>query len=262
MRRITGMAEAVAVLAALAAACGGSGAQSSASSLQGTVHTAAGTAAPGILATVAGSNLSATTDDSGNFSIDGAPEGPATVHLKGSGVDASVGVPRLGKNMVVHVRIRIRDDGKGELEDEPEAEIRGPITAISGSDLTVAGLTVHTDAQTAFRVGGSLAALKAGQIVEVEGTQQADGSVLAREVKTEDGAGENEGELELTGKVESRSGTDLTVAGRLIHTDAQTVVDGKGASKLDDIKVGMNVEVHAVSQSDGSALARRIHVED
>jgi hypothetical protein len=255
----------LAVLAALVAACGGSGAPSTAASLQGTVRTSNGSAAPGVLATVAGSRLSALTDGAGQFSIDGAPEGPATLRLESSGVNASLAVPRLGRNMVVRVSVRLTDDGRGELEHEPEAEFTGTIASISGSDLVVSGQTVHTDAQTFFRVNGvagTLAQLTVGTNVEVEGLQQADGTLLARQVKTEDDASGADHELEFRGKIEAKSGTDLTVSGRPVHTNAQTVVDGHGATRLADLQIGANVEVHAAAQTDGSALATRIHIED
>lgn len=265
MHRIIGIACSASLAAALAAGCGRGALPSRPAALQGTVRTANGSAAPGILAALDRSNLSASTDDAGRFSIEGAAEGPATLRLTAQGVDASVAVPRLGKDLVVRVSVRLTSDGKGELEGEPEAELTGAIASISGTDLVVSGQTVHTDAQTSFRVGGAeagLAQLRPGQQVEVEGIQQADGSILAREIKTEDAEGGLDDEIELSGSVEAISGADLTVSGRIVHTDAATVVDGNGASRVSDLQVGARVEVHAVLQSDGAALARRIHLED
>ena len=62
------------------------------------------------------------------------------------------------------------------------AVFSGSVQAITSSALTVRGRTVIVDANTKFGGAGnplSLADLKAGDRVEIEGQLQADGSVLA-----------------------------------------------------------------------------------
>jgi len=95
-----------------------------------------------------------------------------------------------------------------EDEDEDENEIEGKITSITQPDtFVVAGKTVKVDSSTRFEDdhegngGGdehtlTFADLKVGDFVEVEGTAQADGTVLARKVERkneEDGDDDHHG---------------------------------------------------------------------
>jgi hypothetical protein len=251
-------------VAAAALACGSS-VPAPKAILQGSVLSTAGVAMPGVHATVGGST--ATTDSAGQFSLQLESEGPATLELSTEHSKASVAIPSVGKNMVVRVAVRMSDDGDAEMEHEPEAELEGTIDSLAAPDLVVGGHAIHTDAQTTFRIGGaagSFADLEQGEQVEVEGTQQPDGSILASEIKTED---ENEGpdvenEVELRGAVSAISGADLTVAGHLVHTNAMTSFDGDGASSLADIKVNAVVEVRGSLETDGSILASRVKLDD
>ena len=76
-----------------------------------------------------------------------------------------------------------------ELEEQAEAaevEFTGAIGAINPPMLTVGGRTVVTDAATEIERDGmrlGLADLHVGDTVEVKGTVQSDGSVLAREIR-------------------------------------------------------------------------------
>lgn len=145
-----------------------------------------------------------------------------------------------------------------------EVELKGVIESISAPRFQVSGRTVVTDANTGFKGNGrvkSLADLRVGDRVEVKGTEQSDGSVLAREVEREDDDDDDEAELE--GLIESISPPDLRVAGRTVRTDASTKIerDDKRIS-LADLRVGERVEVKGVRQADGSILARKIEVED
>jgi hypothetical protein len=74
-------------------------------------------------------------------------------------------------------------------ENEAEVRFTGTIQSISGSNLKVAGKAVSTDGSTRItRRGDNVAfsSLKVGDKVEVEGTQKADGSVLAKKISLED----------------------------------------------------------------------------
>jgi hypothetical protein len=68
------------------------------------------------------------------------------------------------------------------------SEFTGTIEAIAAPNLTVAGRTVVTDARTeieGLHASIGLADLHVGDVVEVEGTRQADGSVLAQEIQVQ-----------------------------------------------------------------------------
>ena len=240
MRRLSGMVVFVVL--------GCSGARPGSSTLQGSIKTAAGVAAPGVIATLAGSRLSARTDAAGQFSLPGAAEGAATLQLHAAGVDTAVSLPRLGK---------------AALETEPEAEVSGNIDSLA-PDLIVAGHTLHTDAQTTVRIAGTAAALDALKInerVEVEGVQQADGSVLARKIEA-DLEHQPESAVELRGAIDTLATPDFTVAGKTVHTAAGTRIelDGKAAT-FDGLKAGQHIEVKGSLQADGSVLASEVKAE-
>lgn len=259
MHRIIGRVGTLVLFTAVTA-CNNSPRQGSAT-LQGSISTAGGSAAPGILATIAGSKLSTRSDTAGQFSLQGADDGPATLRLSGPGLNASITVPRLHENLIVRVSVRLSDDGSAELENEPEAELSGSIDSVKAPDLVVSGQTVHTDAHTGFRIAGvaaALADLKAGEQVEVEGAEQADGSVLAREIKIE-GAGDAASEIELRGVISALSSPDLSVAGRTVHTNAGTRIEVDGqAAAFGALKAGQAVKVKGAAQGDGSVLAGEI----
>lgn len=148
-----------------------------------------------------------------------------------------------------------------------EVELSGVIQSINAPRFQVGDRSVVTDAATRFNGKGriqSVADLRVGDRVEVKGTQQSDGSVLAREVKREEGADDDhDGEAELKGRIESISPTSLQVAGKTVRTDASTRIERDDRRiALTDLRVGERVEVKGVRQSDGSILARRIEVED
>jgi len=69
------------------------------------------------------------------------------------------------------------------------------IDSITPPDLTISGLTITTDANTHFQ-GTSLANLAVGDAVQVDGTLQADGTVLARSIKkiAQEEGDDNEGD--------------------------------------------------------------------
>jgi hypothetical protein len=74
---------------------------------------------------------------------------------------------------------------------------------------------------------------------------------------------DHQGEVEFRGTVQSVNAPDLTVDGRLVHTDSTTEIESHGdAIAVGSIPVGSTVEVKGTIQSDNSVLAQRIHVED
>jgi len=72
-------------------------------------------------------------------------------------------------------------------EDEPEEEmhVSGKVTAVGASSFTIGDTVIATDAKTEFEGSGfhGLADLKVGDFAFAEVIRQADGSLLAEEVK-------------------------------------------------------------------------------
>ncbi len=67
-----------------------------------------------------------------------------------------------------------------ELEDDQD-HVKGIITAINGDSITVAGVLVLINSFTEIKDN-----FKIGDFVEVEGLLQSDGSILAREIGSDD----------------------------------------------------------------------------
>jgi hypothetical protein len=96
------------------------------------------------------------------------------------------------KNLAIGMTVRVSGDADDstQLGTARKLEVvrgtRGAVTVVdlSASTLTVLGQVVHTDTATAFQGLANLAALTVGQVVEVYGATQADGSLLATLVET------------------------------------------------------------------------------
>jgi hypothetical protein len=156
-------------------------------------------------------------------------------------------------------------DGQGEGE-EHDADLKGAIESLAAPKLTVAGKTVVTNTETIFERDDmkiSFADLKVGDTVEVEGTLQADGSVLARKIEVRVAEGEEENhDVEVEGAIESIALPKVTVAGKVVVTDAGTEIErGDTHITAADLKVGDMVKVEGTLQADGTILAREIKVK-
>jgi hypothetical protein len=169
------------------------------------------------------------------------------------GAIAEVKADRQPDNSLLAVRIKIEDAN----EFENAAEFKGTISNLMGSgpySMQVAGHTVTTDGATV--ISGTLAN---GALVEVHGTLQPDGSVLATQIKVEDPIND---ELEFTAHITALP-ADFIGAwtfdnGKTVTVDANTLIDqSRGAAQ-----VGALAEVRAVKQLDGTWLAVRIQTED
>jgi len=176
--------------------------------LQGTVVTGATAAASGvphamsgasgIRVSVTGTNLSSMTDGAGKFVITGVPSGTVELSLKGQGVDARLTITGLAVGQTLTITVRASgsqatlEGDDDEDDDEGEVEFTGAIQSINpgAGTLVVAGRNVFTNGQTRIRGDHdkplTLADLKVGQKVEVEGMAQANG-VLARKIDLEEG---------------------------------------------------------------------------
>jgi uncharacterized protein DUF5666 len=76
------------------------------------------------------------------------------------------------------------------------------------------------------------------------------------------GEPEHQHEMSFKGAVESINAPDLTVAGKLVHTTSATDIRREGNRiALTDLKIGEQVEVEGMAQSDGSILATKVRSE-
>jgi hypothetical protein len=228
-------------------------------------------AASGVRVTVVGTALATTTGTSGEFELRGVPAGRVQLRFEASGIDARLEIEGVTEGQSLNVNVHVSSSGAflAETEDHRnETSLRGSVDAVSGGRLTVLGRTVQTDGLTEFlgrsNTRASLADVRVGQLVEVEGTNQADGTLYARKVRLEDSP-ENEapqGAVNFVGSIQGLS--PLTVAGRRVDTDGSTkVLDRKNAAiALSALKVNDKVEVEGTARADGSVLAKKIKLQD
>jgi Domain of unknown function (DUF5666) len=147
--------------------------------------------------TIVGTNISTTVDGNGRFTLTGVPPGDVRLRFSGSGTDATItltGVSATDRIIIVvslngntaRVESEDRDD---DDDDEAEVEAEGRVSNLSGScpalTFAVQGKTVKTNSATKFQ-HGSCTSIANGTRVEVEGTRQADGTILATKVEIED----------------------------------------------------------------------------
>jgi cytochrome c-type biogenesis protein CcmE len=137
---------------------------------------------------------------------------------------------------------------------------------------TVGTTSVTTNASTKFD-GVLCSALADAQSVEVKGTLQPDGSIVATKVEVEDDAdGDDASDAEVEGKISALAGTTTcpaltfdvvsgttTVTTTRVTTNNLTEFDDVLCTALANDQV---VEVKGTTQTDGSILATKIELED
>ena len=127
--------------------------------------------------------------------------------------------------------------------------------------LTIAGRKVSTGMSTEFR-DTSCASLAVGQMAEVKGTLQADGTVAADRIEVE-GRDDDQDQGEVSGPVTASTGScpalTLTVRTTIVKTTALTAFHDVACNA---VQVGTRIEAKGTKQSDGSLLASRLEREE
>jgi riboflavin synthase alpha subunit len=229
-------------------------------------------AAPaGVRVAVAGTSLSSATDSRGSFVLLGVPAGAASLYFSGGGAAATLPIGVLLRRE--HRRVVVSASGSDAHEDMEQGETRfvGAVERIDSPSLTVSGRKVTITSLTQFKRSGAaitLADVHIGDRVEVEGTPQADQSVLARTITVEQGEHEDDDgvedghhDVEFKGTLTAIAGSKLTVNGVSVTISASTVIES-GDAKIDASKlaVGQRLKVEGDLQADKSVAATEIHV--
>ena len=146
-----------------------------------------------------------------------------------------------------------------------DVDAEGPIEALGAASVTVQGLTFAVTDQTEIVDDDdrplSFSDLGVGLVVDVDGRQLADGSLVADEIEVEADGGV---EVEAEGVVTARTDASLTVAGLTFAVTDQTEVFGEDEAPLafSAVVVGLSVEVEGVLLGDGALVASEIEVDD
>lgn len=162
-----------------------------------------------------------------------------------------------------------------------EFKLYGIVETIGSSAWTISGNTISVDASTSIE-----SRLAVGSIVEVEG-RVVNGSLLAREIKSEDSLDDSSGfetgtpdmeisetpefeisetpEAEMTLTSPAAVGTEIeffdtvvSISGNTWTIGSRTVLVNSLTEIKDNVGVGSYVKVHATPQTDGTYLAREI----
>jgi len=194
-------------------------------------------------------------------------KGDATTEFKGGGRSPSFA--DLSNGDEVHVkgtlregfvqaeRINLDDDD----DDADEFEAEGAVSGVSGTcpsiTFTLAGKTIRTNASTEFK-HGPCSSIASGDTVEVEGTLQTDGSVLAKKVEIEKDD-DDEHEWESHGAISGLTGAcpaiTFTLSGKTVRANGSTRFHNIACSAIAN---GTRLEVEGRLQTDGSVLATTI----
>jgi hypothetical protein len=163
-------------------------------------------------------------------------------------------------------KVEKKEPGADDDDGDAKREIEGLITRFaSATDFDVAGRPVTTTPSTVYENGSALD-LALNLKVEVEGTPNASGVLVARKVSIR-----RAGNIRVTSQVDSvdaAAGT-LVVLGITIKVDVMTRVEDKSDAddesfSLADIRVGDFVEVRGAEfpASSGQLLAQRLERDD
>ncbi|MFL5310039.1 MAG: DUF5666 domain-containing protein [Myxococcales bacterium] len=209
---------------------------------------------------VTGTSRATATDASGRFDFDDLAPGEATLRFHGHGFNATVRISGLQPGQTLQITVRLGANGcvvRGARANE--IALVGAIGGIAASSITVSGLEV--DVAPGTRIGDrdaplALADLRVGDAMRVEGTLQAGGKVLAREIERVASPGSNEVLLRGTiGSLDATAGK-LTVSDLTIATDASTRFTG--AAGFADLKLGDRGLVQGTLVAGGAVLARLV----
>ncbi|RMF30616.1 MAG: hypothetical protein D6759_11555 [Chloroflexi bacterium] len=148
----------------------------------------------------------------------------------------------------------LAEDGNPYVKFEGTVESRGT-ALIPGEQWRIGGITVTIGVSTTL--DQEHGPVVVGAWVEVEGWQQADGSVLAKEIATRRNPGEQE-EVEFKGVIESLPAAPYVgvwrVSGISVTVNATTTINGTPA-------LSRVVEVRANRAADGSLTATKVEVK-
>ena len=159
--------------------------------------------------------------------------------------------------------IKVENDNEDDDDDKNEAEVEGLVSGSTGTcpavTFTVKTTKVTTNSATSFRDGTCADATANGATVEVKGTKQSDGSILATRVELEKKAPAAT-TVTLTGFISGSTGTcpavTFTVQSTKVTVNSSTTFPSTTCA--DATKNDANVTVTGTKQADGSVVATSV----
>jgi flagellar hook assembly protein FlgD len=182
-----------------------------------------------------------------------------------------IDVSQLAVGMVVEIRARFQNGtwsaSRIAVEDRIDAvvEIFSKIASLDQSGFSILQRRFRVTNTTFFLKQDDqpipYSVLRADDFVEVRAQLLPDSSLAALRVKLRDNAND---EVQFTGSVSALSSASITVSGFVGVVNNATVFlnhDGQSIT-INDLRLGMVVEVTAQQLNDGAVLALRVEVED
>jgi hypothetical protein len=231
-----------------------------------------------VTVSIAGTNVSTTTDGQGQFTLNNVPEGTVTLNFTGSGSNATITLSGIGPDDKVQITVTLNgstahvDSERHSKPDNNKREFQGRISSIDATakSFQIPGTTIKTTATTAIRHGNrtmQFTDLKVGDHIQAKGTMEG-ATLTATEIKVEN---ENEGddedndknEAEVEGLVSAPSGTcpSVTFTVKTTKVTTNSATSFRDGSCADATKEGATVAVKGTKQTDGSILATRVEFE-
>ncbi|QQS35981.1 MAG: T9SS type A sorting domain-containing protein [Ignavibacteriales bacterium] len=159
------------------------------------------------------------------------------------------------------VRVKTED----EHQHGNEIEITGIIDNKTANSILLGAREFFVNSQTVIlnnnRQPITFSELNVGDRVEVKAFRQPDSTYLASRIKLED---HNQNEIEFTARIETISGSDVTIGGITFSTDSNTVFldHNRMPVTIAALTVGMFAEVKGFRKPDQTYYASRIKIED
>jgi len=233
-----------------------------------------------VTVSIAGTNISTTTDGQGVFTLNNVPEGTVTLNFTAPGSSATITLTGIGPDDKVQIQVTLNGNNArvdSEHHSSPgndKKEFQGRISSIDATakSFQIPGLTIKTTATTTIRHGNKtlqFTDLKVGDHIQAKGTK--DGTtVTATEVKVEDNEDDgdnnddnnNQGN-EVEGVVSASTGTcpAVTFMVRTTKVTTNSATSFRDGTCADATANGATVDVQGTKQTDGSILATRVQLE-
>ncbi len=226
------------------------------------------TGGSGMTVTVAGTTIGTTIDSTGRFALTNVPAGDIELRFSNAGVEAVLAIPGIAEQDQIELDVTVSGANATvtthQRRSDQRIELKGLVSGLGGvcpdATFTVNGMSVVTNGATRYE-DGPCSAVQNGTRVEVKGTRQSNGSVLASHVDI-DTPEPPKPDVRLDGIIAGLGGAcpdrTFTVTGTTVVANSATKYEDGVCSTLGN---GTLVQVKGTRQPNGSVLATEIDID-
>lgn len=192
----------------------------------------------------------------------------ATIFLDHNRMPTTISFFTVG--MLVEVKGHKKSDGsyyatRVKMEDfiNNEVEVKGTISELDNSFITVSGVTFEVDNLTQvfdhLNNPISYSSLQLGQLVEIKGIRINSASIRATRIKLE-----NTKDIEIFGRITAINSDNIEINGLTVFVNTNTIILNHANQPISfsDLSVDNFVEVKMIRMPDSTFLAVKIKIED